>query len=57
MRVLEAVADPVRLTIVRHLARHDSATLSELADAAGVHLNTVRAHVAALERAGVLESK
>jgi predicted ArsR family transcriptional regulator len=56
MRVLEAVADPVRLAIVRHLAGHDSATLSELADAAGVHLNTVRGHVAALERARVLES-
>jgi predicted ArsR family transcriptional regulator len=56
MGVLDAVADPVRLRIVRHLARHDSATLGELADAAGVHLNTVRAHVAALEEAAVLDS-
>jgi predicted ArsR family transcriptional regulator len=54
MRVLDAVADPVRLRIVRHLAETGSATLSELADAAGVHLNTVRAHVAALEQADVL---
>ena len=57
MGVLDAVADPVRLGIVRHLAGHGSATLSELAEAAGVHLNTVRAHVAALEQAEVLESE
>ena len=48
MGVLDAVADPVRLRIVRHLAENGSATLSELAEAAGVHLNTIRAHVAAL---------
>jgi predicted ArsR family transcriptional regulator len=56
MGVLDAVADPVRLRIVRHLADGGSATLSELADVAGVHLNTIRAHVAALEGADVLES-
>jgi predicted ArsR family transcriptional regulator len=56
MGVLDAVADPVRLRIVRHLARHDSATLGELADVAGVHVNTVRGHVAALEDASVLVS-
>jgi predicted ArsR family transcriptional regulator len=56
MGVLDAVADPVRLRVVRHLARHGSATLNELADAAGVHPNTIRAHVAALEAADVLES-
>jgi predicted ArsR family transcriptional regulator len=56
MGVLDAVADPVRLHIVRHLAGHGSATLAELADAAGVHFNTIRAHVAALERAEVLQS-
>src|SRR3954471_10634576 len=56
MGVLDAVADPVRLRIVRHLVDGRSATLSELADAAEVHLNTIRAHVAALERAGVLRS-
>src|SRR3954468_17542865 len=56
MGVLDAVADPVRLRMVRHLADGGSATLSELADVAGVHLNTIRAHVAALEEADVLES-
>src|SRR4051812_8922269 len=56
MGVLDAVADPVRLRIVRHLADGGSATLAELADIAGVHLNTIRAHVAALESADLLES-
>jgi predicted ArsR family transcriptional regulator len=56
MGVLDAVADPVRLRIVRHLAGHGTATLVELAGVAGVHLNTIRAHVAALERADVLTS-
>jgi predicted ArsR family transcriptional regulator len=56
MGVLDAVADPVRLRIVRHLADWGSATLAELADAAGVHLNTIRSHVAALEEADVLAS-
>lgn len=56
MGVLDAVADPVRLRIVRHLADHESATLGELADVAGVHLNTVRGHVSALEDASVLVS-
>jgi predicted ArsR family transcriptional regulator len=56
MGVLDAVADPVRLRIVRHLADGGTATLAELADAAGVHLNTIRAHVTALEEADVLRS-
>ena len=54
MGVLDAVADPVRLRIVRHLADGGSATLAELADVAGVHPNTIRSHVAALEAADVL---
>ena len=56
MGVLDVVADPVRLRIVRHLADGGSATLAELADVAGVHLNTIRAHVSALESAEVLRS-
>src|SRR3954467_1040844 len=54
MGVLDAVADPVRLRLVRHLAEHGSGTLNELAEAAGVHLNTIRVHVAAIEERGVL---
>ena len=56
MGVLDAVADPVRLRIVRHLAHHESATLTELADVAGVHVNTIRGHVASLEEADLLAS-
>lgn len=54
MSRLDAVADPIRLRIVRHLAETRAATLPELAHAAGVHLNTARPHVQALEEAGVL---
>jgi predicted ArsR family transcriptional regulator len=54
MTRLDAIADPVRLRIVRHLADAPGATLPELARAAGVHLNTARPHVVALEEAGVL---
>jgi predicted ArsR family transcriptional regulator len=56
MGVLDAVADPVRLRIVRHLAQHETATLGELAEVAGVHVNTVRGHVSSLEQAEVLLS-
>ena len=52
---LEPLADPTRLRIVRHLSEHGSASLHELADAAGVHVNTARPNVAELERAGVVE--
>jgi predicted ArsR family transcriptional regulator len=55
MSRLEALSDPVRLKLVRHLSESPGASLPELADAAGVHLNTVRPHVAALEEAGVIE--
>jgi predicted ArsR family transcriptional regulator len=54
MNRLEAVADPIRLRVLRCLSDTPAATLPELARAAGVHLNTVRPHVLALERAGVL---
>jgi DNA-binding transcriptional ArsR family regulator len=55
MSALEALADPVRLRIVRHLVEHDGASLEELADAVGVHPNTARPHLASLEEAGVVE--
>jgi predicted ArsR family transcriptional regulator len=54
MSWLEALADPVRLRIVRHLARRGTASLPELAEAADVHRNTARPHVATLEDAGLL---
>lgn len=52
--MLEAIADPVRLRVVRHIDEHGPASLGELAQAAGVHVNTVRAHVAGLEEQGIL---
>jgi predicted ArsR family transcriptional regulator len=46
---------PVRRLIVER-AMEGPATLPELAQAAGVHLNTARAHVIALEGAGILRA-
>lgn len=57
MNVMELIADPVRLKIVRRLAHAGPASLQELADAAGVHLNTARTHVAALEDGGAVLSR
>lgn len=57
MTVLDLIADPVRLAIVRHLSAHGAASLPELADAAGVHVNTARPHVVALQDAGLLVSE
>jgi predicted ArsR family transcriptional regulator len=53
---LEAIADPVRLALVRHLASAgESRSLQELSDVAGVHSNTARAHLRALVGARVVE--
>lgn len=57
MSLLELIADPVRLQIVRRLAGSGPASLQELADAADVHLNTARTHVGALEDAGAVVSR
>lgn len=51
---LDLVADPVRLAVLRRLSEGGPASLAELAAAAGVHANTVRPHVSALEEAGAL---
>jgi len=55
MSLIDAVADPVRLRVLRHLSGGEAASMGELAEVAGVHVNTVRPHVAALEQAGVIE--
>jgi predicted ArsR family transcriptional regulator len=55
MTHLEAVADPVRLAVARHLGEALGASASEVADGVGIHLNTARAHLAALVDAGVAE--
>src|SRR4051812_27545629 len=51
---LHAVGHPVRLRILERLASGETASVAELADFAGVHDNTVRAHVAVLEEAGLI---
>jgi predicted ArsR family transcriptional regulator len=50
----ELIAHPIRLSAVRALADAGSASLAEIAARAGVHPNTARPHVAALERAGAV---
>ena len=55
--MFDAVADPVRARLVRRLASDGPASLEDLADAAGVHPNTARGHLAALEAEGFLERR
>jgi predicted ArsR family transcriptional regulator len=50
---MSGIWHPLRRHIVERAAQ-GPATLPELAEAAGVHLNTARTHVAALEEAGAL---
>jgi predicted ArsR family transcriptional regulator len=54
---LELIADPLRLSVVRALEERGRASLPELAEAAGVHANTLRPHVLELESAGLLVSE
>jgi DNA-binding transcriptional ArsR family regulator len=51
---LEAVANPIRLRIVRHLSGVESASLDELSSEVAAQRNTVRAHLRALMSAGVV---
>ncbi|HKN94146.1 MAG TPA: helix-turn-helix domain-containing protein [Thermoleophilaceae bacterium] len=51
---LELIADPLRLRVVRFLEQNERGSLSQLADAAGVHANTLRPHVLEMEDAGLL---
>jgi len=53
---LDAVADPVRLQIIRVLARLGEANASELAGHGPASYQTLRRHLGALEAAGVIES-
>jgi predicted ArsR family transcriptional regulator len=55
LNVFELIADPVRLAIVRQLSAEGSVPLAEIADRAGVHVNTVRSHMAELEAGCVVE--
>jgi predicted ArsR family transcriptional regulator len=55
--MLESIADPIRLRVVRYLDEYGAASLTELAEVAGVHVNTVRPHVQAMEADGILHSR
>lgn len=55
--ILELIADPLRLSVLRTLEEKERASLPQLAEAAGVHPNTLRPHVLELERAGLLLSE
>jgi predicted ArsR family transcriptional regulator len=50
---LESIADPTRLAVTRYLAAHPSCSAPQVASGTGVHLNTARAHLTALEKAGL----
>src|SRR3954453_23517518 len=55
MQETDSLSNPVRVAIVRRLEADASATLEQLAEAAGVHRNTARAHAEVLEQAGLIE--
>jgi len=54
---LDVVADPVRLQILRTLARVGDASASELADRSPASYRTLRRHLEALEAMRVIESR
>jgi len=54
LNLFDLVADPVRLSIVRQLSGGASLPIAEIADHAGVHVNTVRSHIGELEAAGAV---
>ena len=55
MTAVELVADPVRLSVARCLGEEPGSSAPEVAAATRLHLNTVRAHLRALEDAGAVE--
>src|ERR671937_329224 len=55
MPVLDLFAAPSRLAVARRLAEAPGSSAPELAAATGLHLNTVRGHLQALEGAGALQ--
>jgi predicted ArsR family transcriptional regulator len=52
--LFELVADPVRLAIMRELSGTGSVPLTEIAEQAGLHANTVRTHMGELEASGAV---
>jgi predicted ArsR family transcriptional regulator len=52
---VDAIADPVRGRLLRHLSHQGAGSLNELARSARVHPNTARAHLSAMEASGLVE--
>ena len=56
-RTLAALADPTRRAVVERLGRGGTATVSELAEPAGISLTGMKKHLRVLEEAGLVESE
>ena len=56
-RTLAALADPTRRAVVEQLGRDGVATVSELAEPAGISLTGMKKHLRVLEEAGLVESE
>ncbi len=56
-RTLTALADPTRRAVVERLGRDGVATVSELAQPAGISLTGMKKHLRVLEEAGLVESE
>jgi predicted ArsR family transcriptional regulator len=52
---VDSIANQSRLAVARRLGEVPSASATELAEATGLHLNTVRSHLQALEAHGAAE--
>ena len=57
VRLLQALADPARLEIVRQLGRADAVCACDFTDCCGVAQPTVSHHLRVLREAGVVQSE
>lgn len=56
-QTLAALADPTRRAVVERLGRDGVATVSELAEPAGISLTGMKKHLGILEQAGLVASE
>ncbi len=56
-RTLAALADPNRRTILERLGRRGEASVSELAEPAGITLTGMKKHLRVLEEAGLVSTE
>ncbi|HEX5713181.1 MAG TPA: metalloregulator ArsR/SmtB family transcription factor [Solirubrobacterales bacterium] len=56
-RTLAALADPTRRGVLERLGRAGTATVSELAEPAGITLTGMRKHLGILEEAGLVSTE